>query len=81
MLNTFQARDDNDAYEMTITGIRRANATGADQVRGSVGHFNGIDPPRVWQAGVVPAQIRPRTDTPCVALFTWITLSRRSRGF
>lgn len=45
MFNEFQAADYNEKYGMTITGIRPANVTGPDKVRGSVDHVNCITQP------------------------------------
>lgn len=43
--NEFQAKDYIDKHGMTITGIRPANVTGPDKVRGSVDHVNIITRP------------------------------------
>jgi nucleoside-diphosphate-sugar epimerase len=43
--NEWQARDYNTKYGMTITGVRPANVTGPDKVRGSVDHVNIITQP------------------------------------
>jgi nucleoside-diphosphate-sugar epimerase len=43
--NEFQAEDYNRKYGMTITGIRPANVTGPDKVRGSVDHVNCVTQP------------------------------------
>lgn len=45
MFNEWQAQDYNEKYGMTITGIRPANVTGPDKVRGSVDHVNCITQP------------------------------------
>ena len=45
MFNEFQAADYNEKHGMTITGIRPANVTGPDKVRGSVDHVNCITQP------------------------------------
>jgi nucleoside-diphosphate-sugar epimerase len=45
MFNEFQASDYNEKHGMTITGIRPANVTGPDKVRGSVDHVNCITQP------------------------------------
>ena len=45
MFNEFQARDYNEKHGMTITGIRPANVTGPDKVRGSVDHVNCVTQP------------------------------------
>jgi nucleoside-diphosphate-sugar epimerase len=45
MFNEFQAQDYNEKHGMTITGIRPANVTGPDKVRGSVDHVNCITQP------------------------------------
>jgi nucleoside-diphosphate-sugar epimerase len=45
MFNEFQAQDYNEKYGMTITGVRPANVTGPDKVRGSVDHVNCITQP------------------------------------
>jgi nucleoside-diphosphate-sugar epimerase len=45
MFNEFQAQDYTEKYGMTITGIRPANVTGPDKVRGSVDHVNCITQP------------------------------------
>ena len=43
--NEFQAKDYIDKHGMTITGVRPANVTGPDKVRGSVDHVNIITRP------------------------------------
>ena len=43
--NEFQAEDYNRKFGMTITGVRPANVTGPDKVRGSVDHVNLITQP------------------------------------
>ncbi len=43
--NEFQAEDYNRKYGMTITGVRPANVTGPDKVRGSVDHVNCVTQP------------------------------------
>ena len=45
IFNEFQAQDYNEKHGMTITGIRPANVTGPDKVRGSVDHVNCIAQP------------------------------------
>jgi len=45
IFNEFQAADYNEKHGMTITGIRPANVTGPDKVRGSVDHVNCITQP------------------------------------
>jgi nucleoside-diphosphate-sugar epimerase len=45
IFNEFQAADYNAKHGMTITGIRPANVTGPDKVRGSVDHVNCITQP------------------------------------
>jgi nucleoside-diphosphate-sugar epimerase len=45
IFNEFQAQDYNEKHGMTITGIRPANVTGPDKVRGSVDHVNCITQP------------------------------------
>lgn len=45
IFNEWQAADYNDKYGMTITGVRPANVTGPDKVRGSVDHVNVITQP------------------------------------
>jgi nucleoside-diphosphate-sugar epimerase len=45
MFNEWQAQDYNEKYGMKITGIRPANVTGPDKVRGSVDHVNCITQP------------------------------------
>ena len=42
IFNEWQAKDYNDKYGMAITGVRPANVTGPDKVRGSVDHVNLI---------------------------------------
>ena len=42
MFNEFQAKDYNEKHGMTITGVRPANVTGPDKVRGSVDHVNSL---------------------------------------
>jgi UDP-glucose 4-epimerase len=45
IFNEWQARDYIQKYGMTITGVRPANVTGADKVRGSIDHVNCITQP------------------------------------
>jgi nucleoside-diphosphate-sugar epimerase len=45
IFNEFQAADYNEKHGMTITGIRPANVTGPDKVRGSVDHVNCVTQP------------------------------------
>jgi nucleoside-diphosphate-sugar epimerase len=45
MFNEWQARDYIDKYGMSITGVRPANVTGPDKVRGSVDHVRCITEP------------------------------------
>lgn len=45
MFNEWQARDYVDKYGMSITGVRPANVTGPDKVRGSVDHVRCITEP------------------------------------
>jgi nucleoside-diphosphate-sugar epimerase len=45
MFNEWQARDYVDKYGMSITGVRPANVTGRDKVRGSVDHVRCITEP------------------------------------
>jgi nucleoside-diphosphate-sugar epimerase len=45
IFNEFQARDYAEKFGMTITGIRPANVTGPDKLRGSVDHVNCITQP------------------------------------
>ncbi len=45
IFNEWQAKDYADKYGMTITGVRPANVTGPDKVRGSVDHVNVITQP------------------------------------
>jgi len=45
IFNEWQAKDYTDKYGMTITGVRPANVTGPDKVRGSVDHVNCITEP------------------------------------
>lgn len=45
IFNEWQARDYIQKYAMTITGIRPANLTGAEKVRGSMDHVNCITEP------------------------------------
>ena len=45
IFNEEQAKDYNAKYGMTITGVRPANVTGPDKVRGSVDHVNIITQP------------------------------------
>src|SRR5437667_4450094 len=42
IFNEFQARQYSKNYQMSITGVRPANVTGPDKVRGSVGHVQLI---------------------------------------
>ncbi len=45
IFNEWQAQDYSDKYGMAITGVRPANVTGPDKVRGSVDHVNIITQP------------------------------------
>lgn len=45
IFNEWQAKDYTDKYGMTITGVRPANVTGPDKLRGSVDHVNCITQP------------------------------------
>jgi nucleoside-diphosphate-sugar epimerase len=45
IFNECQAADYNEKHGMTITGIRPANVTGPDKVRGSVDHVNCVTQP------------------------------------
>jgi nucleoside-diphosphate-sugar epimerase len=45
IFNEFQAQDYREKFGMTITGVRPANVTGPDKVRGSVDHVNCITQP------------------------------------
>ena len=45
IFNEFQAADYNEKHGMTITGVRPANVTGPDKVRGSVDHVNCVTQP------------------------------------
>jgi nucleoside-diphosphate-sugar epimerase len=45
VFNEWQAKDYCDKYGMTITGLRPANVTGPDKIRGSVDHVNCIVQP------------------------------------
>ncbi len=45
IFNEWQAQDYSDKYDMVITGVRPANVTGPDKVRGSVDHVNIITEP------------------------------------
>ena len=48
--NEFQAKDYIDKHGMTITGVRPANVTGPDKVRGSVDHVNIVTRPARGEA-------------------------------
>ena len=50
IFNEFQAADYNEKHGMTITGIRPANVTGPDKVRGSVDHVNCVTQPAQGKA-------------------------------
>ncbi len=52
--NEFQAKDYIDKHGMTITGIRPANVTGPDKIRGSVDHVNLITHPARGEAISLP---------------------------
>jgi nucleoside-diphosphate-sugar epimerase len=45
IFNEWQAEDFMDKYDMSITGVRPANITGPDKVRGSVDHANCVTQP------------------------------------
>ena len=48
--NEFQAQQFNDVYGMSITGIRPANVTGPDKVRGSTDHVQCVTLPAAGEA-------------------------------
>ena len=54
IFNEWQAQDYRDKFKMRITGIRPANVTGPDKVRGSVDHVNCITQPARGQAVSFP---------------------------
>lgn len=54
MFNEWQAQDYIDKYGMTITGIRPANVTGPDKVRGSVDHVNCVTQPARGKPATFP---------------------------
>ena len=54
MFNEWQAQDYNEKHGMTITGIRPANVTGPDKIRGSVDHVNCITAPARGKAVTFP---------------------------
>ena len=56
IFNEFQAQDYREKFGMTITGVRPANVTGPDKVRGSVDHVNIITQPARGKPIVFPHQ-------------------------
>ena len=54
IFNEWQARDYIDKYGMSITGVRPANVTGPDKVRGSVDHVRCITQPARGQTVTFP---------------------------
>ena len=54
IFNEWQAQDYIDKYKMSITGVRPANVTGPDKVRGSVDHVQCITQPARGQAITFP---------------------------
>ena len=54
IVNEWQAQDYSEKYGMLITGIRPANVTGPDKVRGSVDHVNIITEPSRGNAITFP---------------------------
>lgn len=54
IFNEWQAQDYIDKYGMSITGVRPANVTGPDKVRGSVDHVQCITQPARGQAITFP---------------------------
>lgn len=54
IVNEWQAQDYSEKYGMLITGIRPANVTGPDKVRGSVDHVNIITEPSRGSAITFP---------------------------
>ena len=54
IFNDWQAKDYTDKFGMTITGVRPANVTGPDKVRGSVDHVNCITQPARGQPVTFP---------------------------
>ena len=74
IVNEWQAQDYTEKFGMLITGIRPANVTGPDKVRGSVDHVNVITEPSRGNA------ITFRSRTPCVARSTWTTSRRFLRA-
>ena len=54
--NEFQAQQFNSVYGMNITGIRPANVTGPDKVRGSTDHVQCVCPASLRRAGALPQE-------------------------
>jgi nucleoside-diphosphate-sugar epimerase len=54
VFNEWQAKDYRDKYGMIITGVRPANVTGPDKVRGSIDHVNCITRPARGEAVSFP---------------------------
>ncbi|HEY8289532.1 MAG TPA: NAD(P)-dependent oxidoreductase [Acetobacteraceae bacterium] len=54
IFNEWQAQDYAEKYGMTITGVRPANVTGPDKLRGSVDHVNCITRPARGEAITFP---------------------------
>ena len=54
IMNEWQAQDYSEKYGMLITGIRPANVTGPDKLRGSVDHVNIITEPSRDNAITLP---------------------------
>ncbi len=56
IFNEWQAQDYSEKYRMVITGVRPANVTGPDKLRGSVDHVNCITRPARGEAVSFPFQ-------------------------
>jgi nucleoside-diphosphate-sugar epimerase len=56
IFNEWQAQDYSEKYGMLITGVRPANVTGPDKLRGSVDHVNCITRPARGEAVKFPHQ-------------------------
>ena len=70
IFNEWQAQDYIDKYGMSITGVRPANVTGPDKVRGSVDHVQCITQPARGEAMTLPYR------TTCACRFMWMILPR-----
>ena len=80
IMNEWQAQDYTEKFGLLITGIRPANVTGPDKVRGSVDHVNIITEPARGNAITFPfkdAMRRPIHVDDIVEVFARVLLSEK----